>query len=1209
MADDISTYAGLLWTWRDWGDAVVSVGYQDTGGSPFKVTHIPVAECPEALSRWAAARAKEGRSLYVGIAPRRASLTPGKRGGRADLVGSPALWVDIDCAEGEHAPPPKGELPTMGEARQILASCPAPPSFTVASGGGIHAYWLLDEPVDALCPIFRSWKAYWDSVTETTGKWVDRSAFDPARSLRLPGSVNPKGGRNVPVVLELPEDGAPKRWSLDEISSLLDEALGAASTPDAPGSQQGAGSSAALKRVSSDDERVGSVLARELPVSSVLSDALGWTMTGETGTGSERWHVPGGESSEDESQAESRVDEDGVERAWGYSPRAQAALGASDQTPVSSWDFLSYACGGSYTQAARIAKAWQSWPEDERNERLISILADHSGDVEAMLSAALSAAAKAPAASPQNPDGEGQGEADPHPVRSALAALNGTRIPIAADGSTYVVAGGVGHGVWMMTQHRDKDGEMKPVAERVIDWVPVRSKRTLSLMPMSPETASATWTVEVVAADGSRESFEMDSPSSLSVAKIQEQASMGLAIPEERGKRATVVRNCLALLGAGEREDNIVYTSAGWTETEDGHMLVLPAGSVRANGTDTSVMVRSTGVLSRLGFAEVASKDELAEAIGAVAALVNIVPGRPEVGVALMGALAAAPLRMPRRCSVMLVAGPDVGKSLLARCATAWMSPSRTPPDATYSLKSPTEAGAAATVRWSQDIPLVADDFRRKRDRRDNSRVTSALQTVIGAGYQDISPARATVTGDIRATVEPQTVPIVTGEDTADEEMATMSRTLVLHLSPGDVDRRFTGPVQQYLDKFVGTSLANKAYASYISWIAGQLDSRGPWAPEAPGSGSALESLRATSESKRTTWYMSDSHEQKRSSEIIAPLAVGFQAIYDWATDMGLVGLLPPKSEIDATLEKMADMSAKESTQSGTVEKILDWARMALETGDAFLNPSDGKAPSDADAYKLGWRRRATPSGEMYWDHHPRALELGTLSKDGQMAVISGGAWKGAAERCDDTKGLSPRQIRRDVLQYFGLRDWQRKRAIFATLQGAVVPVSLLFNPDDDKPLAPIVQLREPSPDEVNAGAEQSSGDRPAASTDGPGADDASGRSGANAGPGDDVADEAPPPSPPSAGGPVPDLSQEAADRSTVDAEQGQLFGPEAGDSPPAAKKTKRAPKPKKESPPQREPVPPRRDPKTGLLIPPTYSLSGPSPYPGEPPLDEVIIL
>src|SRR5690348_259691 len=70
---------------------------------------------------------------YVGVATRK-DASSGKLENSDRLT---ALFVDIDF---KTTPEP--------EARTLLAAFPYPPTMVVASGGGLHVYWILRTPFD-----------------------------------------------------------------------------------------------------------------------------------------------------------------------------------------------------------------------------------------------------------------------------------------------------------------------------------------------------------------------------------------------------------------------------------------------------------------------------------------------------------------------------------------------------------------------------------------------------------------------------------------------------------------------------------------------------------------------------------------------------------------------------------------------------------------------------------------------------------------------------------------------------------------------------------------------------------------------------------------------------------------------------------------------------------------------------------------------------
>ncbi|MBN2470986.1 MAG: hypothetical protein JXN59_09695 [Anaerolineae bacterium] len=148
----------------------------------------------EALEALLAANAK-GWGAFVAVATRQPGLTRWQRGGKADLVALPALYVDID-------------RPPM-EAIRDLRRVKIPPSCLVGSGRGLHAYWWLR-------PATRDLESAQAILSRLA--WIVRGdSLSVAQSLRLPGSMNTKHGRPCRIMGLHPE----RRYTLEDFSAYL----------------------------------------------------------------------------------------------------------------------------------------------------------------------------------------------------------------------------------------------------------------------------------------------------------------------------------------------------------------------------------------------------------------------------------------------------------------------------------------------------------------------------------------------------------------------------------------------------------------------------------------------------------------------------------------------------------------------------------------------------------------------------------------------------------------------------------------------------------------------------------------------------------------------------------------------------------------------------------------------------------------------------
>jgi Domain of unknown function (DUF927) len=136
-------------------------------------------------------------------------LRSDKKGTAEAAALLPALWVDLDC---------DGDTARRADALERLHTFNPPPSGIIDSGGGLHAYWLLSEPITL------------DESSRNQAAGILRGLFsalggDPqyvksaASVMRLPGSVNTKPERRG-VTVTLVELHPDRRYPLSDFAWL-----------------------------------------------------------------------------------------------------------------------------------------------------------------------------------------------------------------------------------------------------------------------------------------------------------------------------------------------------------------------------------------------------------------------------------------------------------------------------------------------------------------------------------------------------------------------------------------------------------------------------------------------------------------------------------------------------------------------------------------------------------------------------------------------------------------------------------------------------------------------------------------------------------------------------------------------------------------------------------------------------------------------------
>ncbi len=160
-----------------------------------------------------------GHDVYVNMAVAATAGNSGTRVKSEDAVAIPGVWADLDVAGPGH----KGEglFESREEALAFLRGLPLKPSIIVWSGNGIHSHWLMKESVERgdkieMSALTVGWENY---LKSRTSRHLD-TVSDLARVLRVPGTLNHKGGRGVPVKVIYSSD---TRYNPDDFKDYLIE--------------------------------------------------------------------------------------------------------------------------------------------------------------------------------------------------------------------------------------------------------------------------------------------------------------------------------------------------------------------------------------------------------------------------------------------------------------------------------------------------------------------------------------------------------------------------------------------------------------------------------------------------------------------------------------------------------------------------------------------------------------------------------------------------------------------------------------------------------------------------------------------------------------------------------------------------------------------------------------------------------------------------
>lgn len=158
------------------------------------------------------------------------------RGGDNDSHTLPGLAADLDMAgPGHKTAKPLPDNPD--KARLIVEESGLPdPSIWIHSGGGLYAWWLLDQPhtigadLDRIKRLAARWQDPLAAASERLG-WSYGRLGDLARILRIPGTVNRKSAMPAPATCRILADTG-RRYTLENLRGCLTDALAAMPAPE-----------------------------------------------------------------------------------------------------------------------------------------------------------------------------------------------------------------------------------------------------------------------------------------------------------------------------------------------------------------------------------------------------------------------------------------------------------------------------------------------------------------------------------------------------------------------------------------------------------------------------------------------------------------------------------------------------------------------------------------------------------------------------------------------------------------------------------------------------------------------------------------------------------------------------------------------------------------------------------------------------------------
>lgn len=444
------------------------------------------------------------------------------------------------------------------------------------------------------------------------------------------------------------------------------------------------------------------------------------------------------------------------------------------------------------------------------------------------------------------------------------------------------------------------------------------------------------------------------------------------------------VRAAAQLLAPDDLETQTVYVHTGWRRIGERHRYLTASGALGADGLDDTATVDLPGPLGHFCLPDPAKPpaDDLREAIRASLGVLDIAPDT--VTVPVLGAALRAPLPLLPDGGVWIVGRTGSGKSQLAALAQQHFGAELDDRHFPGGWSSTANALAEKSFLLSHALAVI-DDYIPTGSQQDIARMQKAADHLIRGSANGAGRDRLDSTATLRASRPPRAQVLATGEDLPPGH-SLRGRLFIAELPADGMDWDALTVCQGH----ARNGLYALAFAGYIRWIAGQMDTNA-------GFVDALAEHRTQLRAAATT-----AGQHRRTPDMVASLTLGWRTWLDYAAAVGAVTAEQRESlytRIWRALVAGADAQADAQADANPVRIYLDSLRASIVGGHAHLTDLDGRCPPRAQAW--GWVSEHV--GADLTDR-PRGARIGWV--DGEQVYLDPDAAYAMAVRHGRATGL-----------------------------------------------------------------------------------------------------------------------------------------------------------------------------------------------------------
>lgn len=531
-------------------------------------------------------------------------------------------------------------------------------------------------------------------------------------------------------------------------------------------------------------------------------------------------------------------------------------------------------------------------------------------------------------------------------------------------------------------------------------------------------------------------------------------ASWGTAPVVYAGQGAKDHLRVAIQLLSGEVPRRTVFAHLGWRKIGGEWLYLHDGGAIGPNGPLTEIQVQTSDTrLTCFALPEPPDGDDLKAAIRASLSVLELGPAR--IIYPLMAAVYRAPLGELADLDLSIFLAGPTGSQKTEATAIA-----QAHYGAGFHGKSlpgnwaTTANGLEKQAFLVKDAIFTIDDFAPTGTTSDVQRLHKDADRVFRGQGNRAGRGRMRPDGSMRPEYFPRGIVVSSGEDIP-KGQSLRARTLILELSPGDID---LGRLTRAQSEASEGRFA-QAMAGYVQWLAPQIETLKAATPE------RLRDLRAKAREHPVF------HD--RTPDIVASLALGWASFLRFARDAEAI----TDEEHTAywakcwqSLLEVAEAQAGYQADEEPAARFLALLSSAVATGQAYLADAEtGEKPESPETW--GWRKRTFVAGgleqeewqakgnlvgwidgdDVYLDPDAAFAAVQRLASQqgSSLAITQQTLWKRLAEKgklasLDNRGGKSRNQVRKTI--------GERRRSVIHILMDTLCSISGPSGPSGPTP-------------------------------------------------------------------------------------------------------------------------------------------------------------